>query len=225
MGISQNTFWGRAVFRIATFAFLVGVPLAIVGFLGMRNISQSADNPNDDIRAGDIRNWPAFAAILGGRHLAPTGEDRDKLEKLRQQFENGLLKKDDVDEYVRLRVRELIEARKELTGAEKTLDEYGRLSRIFYFVGWPLLKETPVSRAWNAQRDFETQQEEVVRLINQYVINSPLLPIALAKEVPLDRIAELTKRATTRLDRHHDLEWRAERRAIARAVCREGDKG
>ena len=121
-------------------------------------------------------------------------------------------------------MRELIEARKELTVAEKKLDEYGRLSRIFYFVGWPLLKETPVSGAWNAQRDFETQQEEVVRLINQYVINSPLLPIALAKEVPLDRIAELTNAQPPDSTGTTTLSGELSR-AIARAVCRQGDKG
>jgi hypothetical protein len=49
MGLHPQGLKDRVVFRVATFAFLVGIPVAVVGFLSLRGIASGERDPNDNI--------------------------------------------------------------------------------------------------------------------------------------------------------------------------------
>ena len=70
MGLAPRGTLDRVVFGTALTAFCVGVPLAIIGIVGQENISRTRDDPQNNVRLRDIRDWPAFASLLGTKKVA-----------------------------------------------------------------------------------------------------------------------------------------------------------
>lgn len=188
MGLAPRGTRDRVVFATVLTAFCVGVPLAVIGIVGQENISRTRDDPNGNVRLRDIRNWPAFASLLG--HGTPLNHDQlQELDLLAQSEKaNQLLDAKQADRlaylnrrYLASQVGGLEQDLKALYDAQDELDQYGLLSRLWFVGGWPIA-ENPVSRLWRLDHDLDVKKQETLELFNKYVLPSWYLPFAIVNE-------------------------------------------
>lgn len=63
-GLNPAHDWERYIFKIATTALLVGLPMLLVGWLAKENISGFNTDKYRPLVAGDIQDWPALTGMM-----------------------------------------------------------------------------------------------------------------------------------------------------------------
>jgi len=186
MGLSQRTFRERVVFRIASFAFLVGVPLFFIGLLGARNISRTASDPENNIRPGDVRNWPAFASLLCGEytpHLPVLDESKGATapEKSNEPATTNTVPAD-----LRAHVHSLLDQRLLRSTKWQLFESSPWYLRLWYRSSWLAPFANPLSDSWVADRAADREAVRVCEIINEHILPSRSLPNSLANKKTLD---------------------------------------
>lgn len=192
MGFAPRGMFDRAVFRIALVAFCVGVPLIVIGIIGQQNISQTRDDPDDNIRLGDIRNWPAFCSTLGtGPALSEVEQGR--LEELQKQAvgkepSNGPELASLYRKQLAGQIPKFQEQLFDLYEAKDGIAKQSLPQRLKSVIAAPF-RDNEVRKLWDLKRKINFEKQNVLDKFNEYVLPSWHLPLAIIKEKPL--IAEV----------------------------------
>jgi hypothetical protein len=176
-GLHPKNLWQRAVFHVAMFALLIGIPLLVIAMLAKPNISGTVYDRDNNLRAGDIMNWPAFMALMGDKPCANEGAARYDL---------------------RLRVNAL---RSEINQFEdKLLCDHGdrRLPAVVYFEKWwrPIRQPDKSWEFWWRKRALDADKEAVCTLLNNQILTSIGFPLAALQEKLLLETETITVDAT-----------------------------
>lgn len=90
-GLNPKQDWERYVFKMATTALLVGMPMILIGTLAQENISGFNTDEYRPVVAGDIQDWASLTGMMADQHLAklvasPFGADSKKqIEELQEK--------------------------------------------------------------------------------------------------------------------------------------------
>ena len=197
LGSKAQHLWQRAVFRFAMFALLVGAPLVVIGLMAMPNISGTASDPNDNLRAGDVYSWPAFAALVGTQSRPLNAAESTQFNTLDRQYIDGVLNRENewdrgaIAELRRLGQQELQNRVAGFVTSLKRRDElvssYDRnwWRRLGSLVTWMSSNDNYLRELWHLDRRLDLEKEEITRLFSAYVLDSANFPKALVEPGPL----------------------------------------
>ncbi len=183
-GLQPKSVWQRAAFRTAMLAMFVGVPLAVVGVLARSNISDTAIDPDRNLRNGDIYSWPAFLGVLRDLHnrrgQVPPAIVEDLADK-------KIVPKADYDNTISALDTLAIDTVKDKSDALDVVDKQidrdpSRGARLLELVNWQLIRDNELAADWNLTRELEGPEGLKVKLCRQFsngVLDSPILPFLL----------------------------------------------
>jgi hypothetical protein len=176
MGTHPQGLKDRVVFRVATFAFLVGIPVAIVGFISMRDISNTARDPFDNLRVGDVRDWPAFCGLFG---------ESKRADARSQAFDTAQANpsiKELAGDQLKLELASVKKGLGERSELYQRLEPYtGCWSRLSLLLPHDNAAGNPLFDAWHNQRRLERDESSLCDSLNSRVLTSRQFPNALVQ--------------------------------------------
>jgi hypothetical protein len=202
MGLAPRGTLDRVVFGTVLTAFCVGVPLAVIGIVGQENISRTRDDPQNNVRLRDIRDWPAFATLLGTSKVATLNEKLNSFYDTQDELKQcGVLyrlwsiiwERGDSPVIRWWRAHGSLDVEK-----QRLLDEFNKDVLTSAYLPYAMIQERPLFAAANA--DY-WRAAAVIGLVNPRMLRRPVsgpqkqeLPIIGAP--PLEDIVAFLKKTT-----------------------------
>jgi hypothetical protein len=176
---SPLNLWQRALIRIAVLALTVGVPLLAVGVLSMRNISDTASDPDDNLRRSDVYNWPAFLGTLENvveslRAVRQPVSDVPPDPHWTDHVSDGILNTLNTD------LKRVVKKVDDVRRVELQLNP-NFFARCWMLTGW-FEQDNLLWKYWNGQLTRNDAQDQLCQKLNDTILRSRVFPFALAIE-------------------------------------------
>jgi len=173
----------RAVFQISMFALLVGAPLAVVALLAKPDISGTAVDPEQKLRRGDIRNWPAFVALLD-----PDASHEEAAVDSNLTADVNNLRPREIARTRSIQLREKLDIMRSSYFESPTVIQFGEP----WYSQWPRSGLTDIYEYMTLQRQIEADEDQICQALNDGPLNSKSFPWAVIDGNLLEPDRQLT---------------------------------